>query len=405
MSAAAAASREHERAIEIARAHPARAKLAGLCFELLSRQAEGRTLLSGKKLVAGRAKERDLATSEADTDAGNVVRILSRGPDTPLEHALVAAFAVCGLGESAGDLDEEARGELLARFVRHLEWLETSTDYRLAPLLEPLLSSSLAEALYDHVARAVERDDADGPSGPALRARQAARLSLLADASFEGARVALRRVLDAVDDPLTRAAAAAALGVSTPPPRPAPSVCGRPGRVPAVRPLAVLRWLSGWALLCWLGRVLGQLVGLRRSSVLELGEGVLTLRHTTTLLGREVRRSEQLLPLDKLEDASRRVRYPALPMLLGVVCFAVGLLIGGWMLADGLRAGYGPLIGLAALVLLLGAGLDLGLDVLTAGRRGQVILELHMGRQRLSLSGVPLQDADALLAELARRLG
>jgi len=397
-------TREAQRAVEVARAHPARAKLAGLCFELLSRQAEGRTRLSGKKLVRGRAKERDLDESEAESEGGNVVRILTRGPDTPLEHALVAAFAVCGLGDAAENAEGEARDELLSRFARHLEWLETSTQYRVAPLLEPLLSSSLVEAVYERVARAVERDDAE-PATPALRALQAARLSMLGDASVQGARVALRRALDAVDDPLTRATAAAALGVSTPPPAAAPTVRGRPGRVPAARPLALLRWLSGWALACWLGRVLGQLVGLRRSSELELGERALTLRHSTTLLGREVRRSEELHPLDRLEDARRRVRYPALPMLLGVVCFAVGLLAGGWMMADGLRAGYGPLIGLAAAVLLLGAGLDLALDVLAAGRRGQVILEVRVGRQRLSLSGVPLQDADALLAELARRLG
>ena len=47
-----------ERALDEVKSHPHGARLAALCFDVLSRQAEGKALYSGRKLMRARASTR-----------------------------------------------------------------------------------------------------------------------------------------------------------------------------------------------------------------------------------------------------------------------------------------------------------------------------------------------------------
>jgi hypothetical protein len=143
----------------------------------------------------------------------------------------------------------------------------------------------------------------------------------------------------------------------------------------------------------------------RRRAEVELRGQALTVRRETSLLGRPVRAVEQTHRLSELRAARRAARYPFVHLLLGVVCLSLGIVLGGLFFFDGARAGDLTLLLLAAALWLGGAGLDLALDVLVPARRGEVAVDLDLGkRARTRLTRVDQADADRLLSVLAARL-
>jgi hypothetical protein len=398
-------SSEVERAVEAVRQLEARAPVAALAYDVLSRQAEGRTFYAGKKLARTRAEEHGVDRDMAETGVGNLLAILERGAESPLERALVAALAVSGLGDAlkeGGDAEQR-----VWRFVRHADWLEVCTDYTVHAFVDPLLDEAAAASVWRELAQAVV-DEAAGRDGerPEVRARNAARLSALAASRSEAARRALRRVVESTAlDEATRLLASTLAGDGAGEGAVVPAtVTGRLGRTPRRRPLEVLRWASGWAIVSWLLRGLAFVLGLRRTAELRLEGGELEVRTSVSLLGRTVREGSERWRLDALEGAGREVRYPALHLLVGAVALSVGVLFGGLVLFDGVRSGELILVMIAAAALLGGAALDLALDVLLPGRRGRVAVEVAArARRPLRLTRVPLEQADAFLRALRRQ--
>ncbi len=183
------------------------------------------------------------------------------------------------------------------------------------------------------------------------------------------------------------------------------AVSGREGRIARSGPLALLRWLSGWALLSWAGRLLFFALGWRREVSVELSDGVLSIRRVTAFRGRVVRESEEKRSLGSVLAASRQARYPTLHLAVGAFSLAVGVLVGGLFAWDALRFGDWTLLVMSSLVL-VGAGLDLLLDILVPGGASRVGLDIRVeGGSGLRLVGVPLPDADRFLKALARDLG
>jgi hypothetical protein len=87
------------------------------------------------------------------------------------------------------------------------------------------------------------------------------------------------------------------------------------------------------------------------------------------------------------------------------VCFALGVLLGGALGFDALRAGEPALLRWAALGVLAGSALDLAFNVLMPAGQGRVGLELELGpNHRTQLTGVPLAEADRFLEALWLRL-
>ena len=436
---------ELERAAAALAALPALPRLAALGYDVLSRQAEGKSLYAGKKFAAGRAQAHGVKRNEADTPLGNVVAIVERGAESATQRALLAALFVRGFGDAVQAREGE-RGALIARFCEHCEWLELSAGQRVWPLIAQLLPAVLVSDV--HAALGVAALQADAASAgrssqdPRARARSAGRIALLAESDSAAARDALGRISREHTDALIRGLAGLALGgtresnattssapalrggassSSHPPPSPGVRDSAAPG-LEGIEPascsvlgvsgprrrgpvLTVLSWASGLALFAWLLRLVLFAVGYRREIELLLRGDALRVQRTTRLFGRTLIDEQRLYPLDELSAAARTTRYPMLYLTVGTVCFALGVLLGGALGFDALRAGEPALLSWAALGILLGSALDLAFSVLLPAGQGRVGLDLEFGRgKRTQLSAVPLAEADRFLEALWQRL-
>lgn len=393
-----------ERALAAVRACAERKKLGALAYDVLSRQAEGRAVYAGREMIKARCEEHEIERESADTEAGNLVAILERGAESPLERALIAGFAVSGLGDA---LENDAdKAERVFRFVRHADWLELSTEYSVYPFVDPLLDDATGAKIWEEVAQAVV-DAAAGRDGEhaRVRASNAARLTALAASSASAAKDALRSVVrsSALDEP-TRLLASTLAGDGAEAKTVSPRIGGRLGRAPRRGWVEALRWMTGWALLAWIVRALAFALGVRRQAELVLGKSGLEVHTKISLLGRTVRERDETWRLDAIEGAGRQVRYPSIHLLVGAIALSAGVLLGGLVLFDGARSGELLLLLIAAGLVIGGAGLDLALDVLVPARGGNVVVDVTArSRRPLRLTRVPLEDADAFLRALRNR--
>jgi hypothetical protein len=412
MSETASRIEDLQRALACVKAHPRAPALAALACDVLGAQAEGRTLFSGQRFMAQRASAHGLDAESAKTELGNLLGMLERGPSDASEHALVAAFAARGVWDAWLAADASGQRAWLDKWVAALDWLETTTRYRVWQCLIGLADAASLGALCDAVAQAALRDDAVvstiGPDEPLVRARLSLRIALLRLAPIDAARPALLRVRARASDASTRALSAIGLGDPLDAPSPAEMlrVFGAVASATHSAWLRALRVLTGYALVHALLRALGFVVRLRRELELELDGRSLRERRRTWLLGRVVRSRDAIYPLERVRGAARTARYALVRTLLGLASLSIGVLLGGHFLFDALRGGATGLLSAAALVIGLGAALDLALDVLGSARRGQVRVQIDVsGAPSLALAGAPLADADRFLDALAARLG
>ena len=433
------------RLADIARNHEHRTSLSALAYTVLARQAEGRSLFAGKKYLRQQAREHGLRRADADTHAGNLLRILEKGPAGACEYGLVAAFAVLGLSAALRSGDEVARAELAVRTERHLTWLDLATGYRLQPFLLELLEEDALASVADAACQAVLADQAKDAGA---RARNAARLTLLLAIDPEGTRV--ERLLEHASDPLTRrmvspasappsptsgapaassssppassssppassssppaSSSSPSASSSSPPPRAIVDgaraearVRARIARPPAGPALGLLRLLSGWALAVWILRGLGMVLGVRRVGSFSLEPAGVRVATETRAAGRIWGELDQVVRLDEVRFGRRHVRYPAVRRLVGLLSFCLGALTGALVLYDGAAIMESTLLGLGAAIIGAGCLLDLVFDVVLAGSRRQVLLELGIGGRRFCLKGVPADQADAFMDALSMR--
>lgn len=391
------------RVVEEVRGHPRREAVGALALDVLSRQAEGRTLFAGKEHVEARAEHHGVKREDADVGGTNLLAVLERGPESARERGLVAAFAVDAFGRRLAEAGDDEAKQLVERFVRHADWLEVGTPYAVYSFVDALLGDGGSAPVWRAVAEAalVDARSGGGPRHDA-RARNAARLSALASSRSPAAREALVRVASEADDRVVCALARELGGEPADPD--GTRLAGRlgPPRRPPAR--AVLRLVTGVAAFAWLLRLSGRLVGVRRDVEVELVPGGLVVRREFRLLGRTVRRSEERYTMSALAGVGREVRYPMLHLLVGLVALSVGVLAGGLLAFDALRTGETLLLLLAAALVLVGGGLDLALDVLVPAREGRVSVDLTLlpGRS-VRLEGVAVDEADRFVEALRRR--
>ncbi|MFO0693031.1 MAG: hypothetical protein U0230_05705 [Polyangiales bacterium] len=380
-----------------AKEHPERARLGPLAYDVLVRQAEGRALFAAREVVEARAEQHGVSRQSAESPSGNVLAILERGATSDVEQKLVVAFAVLGfraLATTAKDPDSVAE-----RFVRAADWLELATPFVVHPFVDLLLDESTVARVHRVLGDAVLADQ-DGSAGS--RARNAVRLSALAastapSAAAERARIAPHLVDPAVREQLFALAPDEALASA-----PGPRVAGPLGPVPKGGLTGFLRLATGWALLQWIGRGLGWLVGMRRVGEVALVGGGLSVVRRLELFGRTLRTREETWTRSSLVAAGRSVRYPALPALVGAVALALGILAGSFLATEAVASGETLLLWVGAALLLGGAAFDLGLSVLLPARHGRVGVELAgEGGRALHLRSVPADEADAFLSALA----
>jgi len=172
-------------------------------------------------------------------------------------------------------------------------------------------------------------------------------------------------------------------------------------RAPALKGWAPLRWLSGFAIVRWVIAGFATLLGVRRHVFVELQGEALSVRIATRWLGRTVRTSDIVHGLAGIASVRRVSRYASLHLLVGVTLFAAGVLLGGFLLADGVRSQDKTLLAAGAGLLLGGAGLDLLLNAVVPAAARRVRIELDFGAHgRLDIAGVPAADADRLMHSL-----
>lgn len=380
-----------------AKEHPERARLGPLAYDVLVRQAEGRALFAAREVVEARAEQHGVSRQSAESPSGNVLAILERGATSDVEQKLVVAFAVLGfraLATTAKDADSVAE-----RFVRAADWLELATPFVVYPFVDLLLDEATVARVQRALGDAVLADQ-DGSAGS--RARNAVRLSALAASSSPSAAAERARIAPGLVDPAVREQLFALAPDESLTTAPGARISGPLGRVPKGGLLGFLRLATGLALLQWIGRGLGFLVGVRRVGEVALVGGGLSVVRRLELLGRTVRTSEETWTRSSLVTAARTVRYPALPALVGALALALGILAGSFLATEAVASGETLLLWIGAALLLGGAVFDLGLSVLLPAREGRVSLELAGERGRaLRLRSVPVDDADAFLRALA----
>lgn len=343
-------------------------------MEVLVRQAEGRSLLAGEEFVRSVLERHGLSADRGATALGNVFEILTTGATSSSERGLVVAFAASAAARLLRK-DAPASERELVRFVRAADWFETSTDYAVYAYLGALLTAEERRSLAG-VLEATILEDARQELDAGSRGRVAVRLAALHALEGAAPREAFERITNHARDAVVRQTAAGLLGRGarlTQDSELRGVWVSFPARGLALR---LLRWLSGWALVVGALRGLGWLLGVRREVQVALVESRLSVAWTTRMLGRTISESETVIPLYAVTRLERQVRYPALVLAVGAASLALGVVVGGTLLADGVRSG-------ESFVLLVGAGLLLGGVVLDAvleaafhGAHGRVLVEL-----------------------------
>jgi hypothetical protein len=385
------------------KSHPKADRLGALCFDVLSRQAEGRALYSGRKLMRARATTHRVTRADAETTFGNLLTMLERGPERTSEWQLIAAFTVRGLEQRLDEVDAAEKREIVERFARHADWLELSTPYGLYAFVPVLVSEANQDALIEALEGAVLAPS-DESQLPAFRARATLRIHVLASLDRPAARVALARVLETVPDAFVRVLAKHALGSAPAPETDGFELKGVWGRVPRLTLGRVLQYFTGFTLVLGLVRFIGYGLGLERNARVRLEEGAVHVRRETFLFGRLLRTSDASYALKDLDCATREVSMPLFQVLFGALSLAVCCVLALIWMSDGIARGDWGLLRAAALALGVGAGLDL----LFAGwgriRRERAGFEMVVDGERVvAMNRVDPQRAQRLVEQIARR--
>ncbi|MFT3764248.1 MAG: hypothetical protein QM820_01810 [Minicystis sp.] len=317
------------------------------------------------------AERAGITTEDAETKFGNVLRALERGSAEAAgsaTRALLAALLARGVALSP------PQGEgAEARVAEALLWLSTNTSIDALSAVDDALAGKAA-GLWRAVAALVRR--ADGGSAPLLgRAGAVIGASSLRQSASTAARDEAQALAAEARDPIVRAilsgappegdetgGAVVAGEMSTPPRHPAK---------------LVLLAITGILLAMHVGRLVGRLaLRYRRPASIRITDKGVTLRSKTELLGRTLRERETVIPADGLVRATREVRFPAILLYTGLFALALGSYFGVALFIDGARVGSPEMIGIGALLVMGGVGLDFLLESAQSGLRGRCRLVL-----------------------------
>lgn len=387
--------------IEPLRAHPNRRALEALVRAValdatLARRADfasrHRMGSSGPAVGPGHIPE-GLTRVDAETQYGNVLDVLERGVERPEERALLGALFALSLEDEP---PEDADAAALMGF--HLVWLATNTPCNGLAMIDATLGAD-ADAIWRGVARVLtnpEMTPADFGPTEALVAAAALRRSLSPEAQalrFEALGLVYDDALYALLAPTPGDFSDALSGEVQPAPR---------------RPMVtVLLTITGMLFLIGLGRLIARHAFLyRRPAALRLGPQGLELSQRIQLMGQDLREQVTVIPLTNIARITREVMYQRLGLYVGLAALTLGTYFGTGLFVDGVRVpgGSAPLLGLAALFILVGLGADFVLNAGADAARGRcrIVLVPRKGRA-LCVGGLDPMQADALLQAFAKQ--
>jgi len=390
------------------RDHPHRGPLGALALDVLGRQAEGRTQFVGREHVKKRAADLGVVRDEAGTSLINVLDLLERGAETERERALVASLATIGLVDAVAK-DEAGTSALLQRAIRHAVWLETSTEMAWLTTLAHETENRLAERVLSEMAQHVI-DGSVGPSRrtPKDRARSVALVTALSSSAHPHAKALAAELAShaGLDEVVSSSLRAAEAGRTSHAELRGETVLeGRAAPARAAGARAVLRWVTGWALLVGLARAIGALLGREGSVSLAIQGRELRIREAGGLLGTSTAERTSVVPLTAILAASRERRHGEAALYAGAFALALGVLGGGFLAFDGLRSGELVIAAIGAALMVLGVVADVTADWIARTRGRGIVVELVLPRGRLVRVIAPTpQRADAFLEALRGRI-
>lgn len=173
--------------------------------------------------------------------------------------------------------------------------------------------------------------------------------------------------------------------------------------------VAALLVLSGVSFVRGAARLVGKLaLAYRQPAELHFSSRGLEISHRTELLGRVLRDSVTLIPIQNLASITREVRYARLGMYAGLGALVLGTYVGAGLLVDGMRVpgGSPSLLGLGLAAIGLGALFDFLLAVVIDAVRKtcRIVVTPHFGRS-LCIQGLDPAETDRVLARVAEAAG
>jgi hypothetical protein len=353
------------------------------------------TLADGLAEVAERA---GIEAADAETPFGNALRALERGSAEAAGSATRALLS--GLLARGVAISPPAGADAEARVAEALLWLSTNTSVDALAAVDAALGDK-ADGLWTAVAALVRRIDAG--SAPLLgRAGALIGAAALRESTSAAARAEVATLASDVRDPIVRsllageAAAPSEIGAAV--------AAGEMLSTPRGPVALVLLGLTGILAAEHAARLLGRIaLRYRRPAELRVTDKGITLKSRTELLGKTVRERELVIPKGSLLKAAREVRYPRLGLYAGLFALAIGSYLGASLFVDGVRAGSPEYIGIAALLVAAGVGLDFLLENAGSGMRGKcrVVLVPRKG-PAVAIGEVDPAAADAALSILKR---
>lgn len=448
-----------QRALEVARDHGHAAILASFVFDVVFAKPGGKRLQTGEKLTARRARKRGVNQQNAQTELGNVLKILGRGARSDAEWALLGALGVRGFVDRLRDATSATADAEIEHFLDGVIWLELNSSCRPSHFVRHLLSDDERAALVDALSKQIAAAEDDAQQGDMSScALNAARISLLQRDGGSAAVSELARIhsfnIEPQSDPAVvlsvasshaprpldpakqperaqpqsirpssrpyssaprepsgrhslpeREADSTPLRNSTTPPSVrGTSLEGRLGRPPAGAFGQTIRVVTGWILVRPAWVLLLWLIGWRKRCRVDLDGDQLRVRQQRRIFGITYLRSEEIIPVSSLTSVQLQVRAQLLGYLLGLVVLFAMAFAAGIVGTDGMELGNTALWLTAGSLLALGIGLDILLATLATSFGKRVVCMLEFGRRKLCLHNVDVSAATRLRDALAIQL-
>lgn len=384
------------RALQQIAGHPRCNELARLTRDSLF-EAAGGAAFDPSGPAAQRAAAAGLTREDAQLELGNVLDALAApqpGPQASSLLGILTAYAIA-LDPPDGPDAERDTAAKLARLAAHGGIDAYAT-------LDAAMGER-ASSVWNATADLLARHDASGEG----IGRADAVVAAAALATTDNEKAAQRRVelASSLQSPML-ARVLRPTGSSAPTAElQAGSLAGELSSPPRGPVATFFLGLFGWLLVSHVARLFGRFaLQYRRPAEVSVTAQGIKVRSTTKLLGKVVRESETLIPVDGLARATREVRFPRLGTYAGLVALAVGSFIGVSWFIDGIRSASFSLALVGLLVVLGGVALDFALVSLLPGRKGRCRVVFVPRRGSATCVGwVDAAQADLLLKGLAPR--
>lgn len=330
-----------------------------------------------------------LTPSEAETPFGNLLGVLDRGAQTPVEWSVLGAALALSVARQWPTLrTNEVPSEEQRAVLSNVAWLAANTGCNAWTFLA--LDETASEGpLWHHV---------DGCLDEFGVAEQLALAVGLMEAGSEPALELKANWLERTGNPNL----VSLLETSTT----SAWLTGRVQPSPRSGWVWALQAISGYLLVKTVARLFTRYVlwsrQVARVRVSPRGLEVLSVQH---LLGRPFRERRELIPLAEVRELRRETRYRGLLVYVGLACLLVGSFVGTGLLLDGLRVpGTSPSLLTVGLGLLaVSVGIDFWLSRWSTVVRGHGALRVERQRGRgYLIDGLEPSGPEELVERVAR---